>query len=113
MHRTAPRGFTLIELLVVIAIIGILSAVVVASLNTAREKGYDAQRVSNLRSVEQALEVYATNAGGYPSTGGGSNYVSQCSAWGGVSANNVIPGLVASGGESRPSDRFFPEGGGE
>ncbi|PIS43439.1 pilus assembly protein, partial [Candidatus Kaiserbacteria bacterium CG08_land_8_20_14_0_20_50_21] len=35
MYQNRSRGFTLIELLVVIAIIGILSAVVLASLNTA------------------------------------------------------------------------------
>ncbi|MEK7539247.1 MAG: type II secretion system protein [Patescibacteria group bacterium] len=35
------KGFTLIELLVVIAIIGLLSSVVLASLNTSRKKAKD------------------------------------------------------------------------
>ena len=52
------RGFTLIELLVVIAIIGILAAVVLASLNSARDKGSDAAVKSNLNNMRAQAELY-------------------------------------------------------
>ncbi len=56
--KTKTQGFTLIELLVVIAIIGILSSVVLASLNTARNKGADASVKSGLAQVRVQAELY-------------------------------------------------------
>lgn len=66
------RGFTLIELLVVIAIIGILASVVLASLNTARQKARDVRRISDLNQVKLALELYYdANSYVYPVGTGG------------------------------------------
>ena len=60
------RGFTLIELLVVISIIAMLSSIVLASLNSARAKARDANRVSSIRQVQIALELYYDANGKYP-----------------------------------------------
>jgi len=52
------KGFTLIELLVVIAVIGILAAIILASLNNARSKGGDAAVKSNLANVRTQAQMY-------------------------------------------------------
>ncbi|MEK9161554.1 MAG: type II secretion system protein [Patescibacteria group bacterium] len=62
--KNLKRGFTLIELLVVIAIIGILSSVVLASLNTARGKGANAAVKSNLNNIRAQAELVYDTAGG-------------------------------------------------
>lgn len=66
-------GFTLIELLVVIAIIGMLSAIVLASLNSTRGKARDARRVSDIKNLQLALEMYYDSNGAYPPTSGNGN----------------------------------------
>lgn len=67
----ATAGFTLIELLVVVAIIGLLAAVVLASLDTAKSKSSDTQAVANLKQLETALSLFALDHGGkYPATSG-------------------------------------------
>lgn len=66
--KDQQRGFTLIELLVVVAIIGLLASIVIASLNSARIKGRDARRVADVKTLQNALEMYNDANSSYPSS---------------------------------------------
>ena len=69
MEPRRTEGFTLIELLVVIAIIGLLSSIVLASLNSARTRALDSQIKQNLNTaVKHATLDYETYPGSYGAT---------------------------------------------
>ena len=63
--KDSQKGFTLIELLVVIAIIGVLSSIVLASLNTARGKGANAAIKGNLANMRAQAEIFYDASGNY------------------------------------------------
>ncbi len=58
------RGFTLVELLVVIAIIAVLIALLLPSLRKAREQAERTACLANLRTIAQALHMYAGDSRG-------------------------------------------------
>ena len=99
------RGFTLIELLVVIAIIGILSAVVLASLNSARSKGNDAAVKSNLDSLRSQAALYLSENGNYGSVGVAvdDNCAEPGTIFDSTATNNVVNIVVSADNANGPT----------
>lgn len=64
--RSTRRGFTIIELLVVIAIIGLLASIVTASLLSTQQNARDARRVTDIKQIQNALELYSTTNNRFP-----------------------------------------------
>lgn len=75
MKISSRNAFTLIELMMVIAIISVLSAVVLTSLNSARERSANAGIKSNLNSVRGMIALYYDTYGNYGT--GATNYCYQ------------------------------------
>ena len=69
------KGFTLIELLMVIGLIGVLSTIVVVTINPAAmfARARDATRKKDLLSIQAALELYRSDEGVYKAQVGGAN----------------------------------------
>ncbi len=88
------KGFTLIEMLIVVAIVAILSSVVLVGLGPTRRLGRDSRRISDLRQVQNGLELYFNKCGYYPGTAQAS---SPCGSFSAISTwENLASSLVGS-----------------
>ncbi len=92
MKNNLKKGFTLIELLVVIAIIGLLAAVVLASLNSSRDKAKDGNTKLSLTQVGVQAALYYDLHRAYKTTGTATPSGVLC-ATGDAVADKSIPGV--------------------
>lgn len=91
LRKRSCNGFTIIELLVVIAIVAILSSVGLVIYSGTQKSARLAKRVSDLRNISLALELFREDHGLYPKT---ESWRSECQSGGSLAPDEVIPGLV-------------------
>lgn len=102
-NKKGTAGFTLIELLVVIAIIGLLSSVVLTSVNKIKMSVRDARRIADFKQIQIALELFYSSQGRYPQSPGSATWsghwanLSECLERGtncGFTTSNYVPAMT-------------------
>jgi prepilin-type N-terminal cleavage/methylation domain-containing protein len=103
------KGFTLVELMVTVSIIAILSSIIYASFDQARAQARDKARLSSLKEVQLALEVYRAQNGSYPIAGcGAASFAGPGPGSAGFSqCGDYIVGLVPDFIDRLPVDPRF------
>ncbi|HEY3983546.1 type II secretion system major pseudopilin GspG [Cedecea sp.] len=67
-HTTRQRGFTLLEIMVVIVILGILASLTIPSLMSNKDRADRQKAISDIVTLENALDMYRLDNGRYPTT---------------------------------------------
>jgi len=104
MNINRRSGFTLIEILIVVAIIAILASVVLVGLGPTQQAGRDARRLSDLREVQNGLELYYNSCGYYPGTDSAAPCVGYTAVGGYVALTGILKNFKALGVGAVPDD---------
>ena len=93
------QGFTIVELLIVIVVIAILAAISIVAYNGIQQRGRDAQRVSDLKTVYKAILNYQTINGSLPICSGYAVCASTATVpanWGRWQELAVVPSVITA-----------------
>lgn len=103
--KTQPNhGFTIVELLVVIVVIGVLASIVTVAYGSVTQRARDTERLSEIASIEKALELYYTDNGGYPKCGSTGPNLSPYTLTDSIATSCLTDDLVPKYMQSIPTD---------
>jgi len=84
--KISKSGFTIVELLIVVVVIAILAAISIVAYSSIQQRARDSQRMSDIKTLAKALELYHADHGVYPLTTGWCTQISNPSRNSGYSA---------------------------
>lgn len=97
--QTSRSGFTIVELLIVIVVIGILAAITIVAYNGIQSRARDNGRITKIKSIAKAIEMYKVDNGRYPPILDGSGRETSCGSavesWGHCDRNKTLSDMLA------------------